>query len=216
MTMMGERKGHRVLGVLAGADASTEWLGRWARSADRIIAADGGANLLISAGVPPHVAIGDFDSIADFDQTFERIFVDDQDSSDCDKLIRYLAESQVEGATFVGIEGDRPDHVLGSLFSLAHAPFAVRIAFRTGFGWVARPRSPLRVKTRSGALISFMPLSSCSGVHFNGVQWPLVDAVVDIGRVSLSNRAIGDFVTVSIEQGSGLLFVEQDSEPNWT
>lgn len=216
MAMMVDRSGERVLGVLAGGDGSIDWLGRWAKSADRVVAADGAANRLVEAGVHPHIAIGDFDSIDDVDHGFERIYVDDQDCSDCDKLVRYLAQSGVTAATFVGVEGDRPDHVLASLFSLSQAPFAARIAFRTGFGWIVRAGEALSVSTELNGLISFLPLETCLGVRFEGVRWPLIDATVDSAHVSLSNRAQSDFASVRLTQGTGMLFVEGDSEPNWS
>lgn len=206
----------RVLGVLAGGDVSPTWLANWSNSADLVVAADGGADLLVTAGVPAEIAIGDLDSIQSQSYLRECIHNADQDTSDCDKLLSWLHTQGVNKVTLAGVEGDRLDHVLGTLASAARSPLEVRLAMRRGLGWIVK--DSLEVAVLPGELVSLMPLTLCQGVRLSGVQWPLEGVDLDVlGTVSLSNRAMSPLVNVSLETGVAVLFVlgERLETPLW-
>lgn len=218
--------GVNVLGVLAGNDMSTSLLKRWADSAEVVLAADAGADLLALAGTPPDVLIGDMDSSefppmvsdwVDIRRT-ELIRDDDQNTTDCEKLLK-LAESRgYNTITLAAVEGDRIDHLLSTLHSAAQSPLHVRIALRTGIGWVLNAGDEIEVATVPGRLVSLLPLTEIEGVQLSGVSWDLKDASMSpLGRRSISNRAVADHVHAKIFMGAGLFVVElpEEEAPLW-
>jgi thiamine pyrophosphokinase len=204
------------LGVLAGNYSTAELVRRWGESADRLYAADGGADLLIRAGLAPQAAIGDFDSISPAALTAVTLLQHepDQSLSDCDKLLNYSAALGVARITLLGAEGDRIDHMIGILQSAARqSRLCVRIAYEKQLADVLV--APVSKTWRIAGGFSLLPLSPCEGVNLTGAEWDLANARLDpLGLTSLSNRAAGP-VTISIQTGAAVLFRSYDGTPVW-
>jgi thiamine pyrophosphokinase len=194
-------------------------MGRWVLSADRTYAADGAANRLKRLNLPYHAVIGDFDSVQkEALEGIEAVHLPSQDLTDCDKILSYCVGKGHQNITLTGIEGSLPDHFLASLMSCARSPLNIRIAFRSGLGWIVRPGMPTRTATKPGARVSLLPLGACEGVSLKGVRWPLESATLrPDGHVSISNQAKNAEVSAAISAGCALLFLETgfDSEPVW-
>lgn len=210
----------RVLGVLAGRDVSKQLLLEWANTADRIIAADAGADLLLEVHALPHEVIGDMDSISfkARSATPNQILMTDQETTDCDKLLQRAADEGHAALTLAGVEGDLPDHVLAILQSAARSPLDIRLAYRRGLGWIIKPDRPRKLATKPGRRLSLLGLECCEGVHLNGCTWPLDDANLGLqGATSISNRTEANEVTVTMNKGAALLFIEfpTDEMPVW-
>ncbi len=216
----------KVLGVLAGRDMPTELLLRWAKSADVLLAADGGADLLLDAGVTPHRVIGDLDSTADPARITELAMREalqlehdaGQMRTDCDKLLDLAAREGFEEITLAGVEGDQLDHMLATLHSAARSPLRVRVALRTGVGWVLRDEESLSLPTVPGRRVSLLPLTRTEGVTMRGVEWPLEKSALDpLGKTSISNRSNADLVSIRLWEGALFLFLEMPPEeaPSW-
>lgn len=210
----------RVLGVLAGEDLSPGLLKRWADSADKVFAADRGADLCLEAGVIPDLVVGDLDSISD--EAKRRIgdvrLLEEQDTTDADKLLHTVASLGLGSITLTAIEGDLPDHALAVLHSAARSPLKTRFAYRRGIGWIMRGPAERIVESEDGRRISLLPITECSGVTLLGVQWPLSDANLHVGGLSsVSNRSEGPRVMAKIGLGVALLFAEYspDEVPIW-
>jgi len=210
----------KVLGVLAGHDMTADLLRRWADSADVLLAADAGADRLIEAGAIPHLILGDLDSISQKARScgVEVMPIDDQDSTDCDKLLRIAAGKGYSEVTLASVEGDSLDHLIGTVYSAARASVRVRLALRTGIGYVLH-EGEFALESRPGRRISLLPIVPCSGVCLQGVRWPLADAEMSpVGLVSISNEAVCNAVEAKIQSGAALLVAEypQEEMPRWT
>ena len=210
----------RVLGVLAGEDLPPALLRSWADSADRVFAADRGADLCLQAGVVPDMVVGDLDSISE--EAKRRIgdirLIDEQDSTDAEKLLQTVVSLGLREVTLTAIEGDLPDHALAVLHSAARSPLKIRFAYRRGIGWIMRGPAERIIESEDGRRISLLPITECSGVTLLGVQWPLSDANLHIhGLSSVSNRSEGPRVMAKIGAGVALLFAEYapDEVPIW-
>lgn len=209
----------RVLGVLAGTDISDEVMVAWARSADIVVAADGAANRLLAAGVTPTMIVGDLDSL---DPMVERSNLSiegdlDQETTDCDKLLDHVNRRYDQPQlSLIGLEGDRFDHVLSSLQSVARLYPTCRLVLRDGLAWLVRPGAPLRVASNVGQIVSLIPLLPCTGVAMGGVKWPPKSELSPLGATSISNIATEKEVLATLEQGLAL-FVQQtiSSMPSW-
>lgn len=193
----------KVLGVLAGRDLAPGALEAWLAWANRVVAADGGADLCRAAGREPDAIVGDLDSIADA----SGLTADpDQESSDADKLLAYLSKEGVEAVTLIGVEGDRLDHVLATLYSCARSSVRCRLALRNGMGFVLR--APAEKVSGPWGRVSLLPLGRCR-VTLLGVQWPLENATLDpLGLVSLSNASDPHLdLDLTVHEGAAALFL---------
>lgn len=203
--------------MLGGADGSLERLRAWGMGADRVFAADGGADRALAAGLMPEVIVGDLDSVSsDALSCGARVVrLPEQDRTDCDKLLAFADQEGIHAIALEGVEGDRMDHLLGTLGSCVRAPVAVRLVLRQGVGTVLRPGEVVHAPAEPDALVAMIPLMPCSGARLQGVQWPLEGASMDLGGlVSVSNRATAPVVLTSIESGAALLIVGGEG-PRW-
>lgn len=206
----------RVLGVLAGEDIASETLQAWVGWADVVIAADGGADTLARCGLKANTTIGDLDSISQESRNSQLHLIhdQDQDTTDCDKLLNLAARLGHSEITLCGVEGDLLDHMVGTLQSAARAPISVRLVLRRGLAQVLRGPASVAIQVAPGNRVSFVPIVPCGGVTFTGVHWELHDAVMDpLGLTSLSNRADAPQVNASIETGAAFLFWETTPLP---
>lgn len=218
--------GVNVLGVLAGTDMSTSQLNKWAGAADVLLAADAGADLLAEIGIQPGLVIGDMDSVKS-SQTIAKwiasgrtklIHDASQETTDCDKLLAAARQRGYEAITLAAIEGDRIDHLLSTLHSAAQSPLSVRLALRTGIGWILKSGDHVEVATKPGRLVSLLPISETEGVSLKGVEWPLIkERLAPLGRRSISNRATSEFVSARVIEGAALFVVElpEEEAPIW-
>jgi thiamine pyrophosphokinase len=210
--------GKRVLGVLAGGDMADGLLQAWVRSADLIVAADGAANRLVSAGITPHVIVGDLDSVASSVPGADILYDPDPSRTDCDKLLSLLVARGHEEVTLASVEGDLVDHFLATLQSSARSSLRVRLALRRGMGWLLKGGQSLTVRTRQGDRLSLLPLVDSRGATFEGAVWPLERADLSaLGLTSISNQATGEIVRAKLVEGAALLVVERAPEdlPDW-
>lgn len=166
----------------------------------------------------PDAVVGDLDSLEpDLLRRLPRVVrLDDQDTTDVDKLLRYVAGQGWGTVTLIGVEGDRLDHVLSSLGSGVACGLEVRVVLRTQFAHVLRPGRRV-FAPKPGRLVSLIPYPSCRA-SLSGVRWPLREADLSLGgAISVSNRAVEATVTVRLDAGTALLFLERmpEEEPEW-
>lgn len=209
----------RILGVLGGKDVSGAMFKLWAQSAHILVAADSGADFALDQGIRPHAIVGDMDSVSAsaLESGIDLYRIDDQNHTDCDKLLDLIHRWGHEAVTLIGIEGDRLDHVLATLHSCAKSPVRVRLAVRDGVGHVLEP-GKFRIPTVPGRRISFFPLHEARGVSATGLMWPLNDTILTIGNaISVSNLTEGESCDVEFESGSLLVLQEVPHErlPLW-
>lgn len=199
----------RTLGVLAGKDMPISLLEKWASSAKTILAADAGLDRLLEIGIQPDVVVGDFDSVRGLDRfQKERVHDTDENSTDTDKLLALARGRGVSTITLASVEGDQLDHMLAILQSAAKSPMKVRIALRTGVGWILKTGDEIVVETQAGRRVSLIPLEEVRGCELHGVKWSLSDAELHpSGRTAVSNVASDSLVKAAIGSGSAFLFV---------
>ncbi len=210
----------RVLGVLAGTDMPLRQIEAWALSAEVVLAADGGANVLGEMGLRVDAAVGDFDSItsAARQRAHEIKFDPNQDRSDCDKLLSLAVERGYSQITLCNVEGDRLDHVLATLQSAAKAPLSVRLALRSGLGLILTGAADVTLKAAPGETLSLLPLEHCEEVSLSGVAWPILNQALDArGANSLSNEVTAGAVNFRMDSGSVVLVLTSArlASPTW-
>jgi thiamine pyrophosphokinase len=182
--------------------------------ADLVIAADGGLDVAVAAGIHPGVLVGDLDSISpaglrwadSHDVTVERFPVD-KDRTDTALAIERAISSGLGHLVVLGGAGtDRLDHLLGTLGVLGHESLAgfESVAARLGAHriWIAHPGRTVELGEPEDTTLSLLAAHGpCNGVTITGVRWPLDNAELPAGTtLGISNEVVDD-VTISCSSG---------------
>lgn len=198
-----------LLGVLGGRDYDPVTLREWATRCDLVFAADGGATSILEEGMAPDVVIGDFDSSTPEVRAMakEVIFDPDQNTTDCDKLLGLARERGFSEMALIGVEGDRLDHVMATLQSVAKSGLHVKLILRGQVAEVLTGPVDVVRTTATGANISVLPLTRCHAVDLAGVVWPLEGADLSpVGANSISNRASAPEFRLRVTEGTVVCF----------
>jgi thiamine pyrophosphokinase len=172
---------------------------------ETVVAADSGADWMMSVGREPDLLIGDLDSVSD--ATRHALAPDkvrhiaEQDSTDFDKAVRSIAAPLIVG---IGFLGGQVDHLLAVMTVLARYPDrAIVLVGDQDVVCHVPPRItlPVPVETR----VSLYPMRPVDGAS-TGLHWPIDGLTMSPGtRVGTSNRATG---TVSlVMNGTGMLII---------
>lgn len=167
--------------------------------APTLVAADGGGDKCLAAGLIPEAVIGDLDSVSAATRAalpadaLHRIV--EQDSTDFGKSLRHIAAPLVLGA---GFAGPRIDHLLACLNALVrHADRRCILLAREDILFLAPPR--LRFQAPPGTRVSLFPMARMRG-RSDGLDWPIDGlTLAPDGRVGTSNRASGGTVTLETD-----------------
>jgi thiamine pyrophosphokinase len=166
--------------------------------APRLIAVDGGADLLLAAGAAPEAVVGDLDSLSSAARAAfaERLHpIAEQDSTDFAKALRTFPAPFAIGVGFVGA---RVDHFLACLSEMARREAPVVLLGAEDCVCIAPPRIALDVAP--GTRVSLWPLTEARG-RSDGLRWPIDGLALDpVGRVGTSNEAT-DRVDLTVEAG---------------
>jgi len=156
-----------------------------------LVAADGGANSCIAAGVEPCAVIGDLDSITDETRAAlpEAGIIEyaDQDITDFEKCLR-LIDAPFVIAT--GFTAGRLDHTLAVFSVLARRIGPPTLVLGNEDVAFAAPRQ-LVLDLPAGTRLSLFPMTPVKGSS-TGLRWPIDGLTLDPqGRLGTSNQASG-------------------------
>ena len=182
--------------------------------ASSLVAADGGANHAIAAGVTPHAVIGDLDSISPDVRAVipsDRVWhIAEQDSTDFEKSLQRIEAPLIIG---LGFGGGRLDHQLAAFHTLLR--FAAQPCILLMAGEVvclAPPRLSLPMAQQD--IVSLFPMLPTQG-QSTGLQWPIDDLTFAPGqRIATSNTAIGGLVTMAFDQPGMLMILPRATFPD--
>jgi thiamine pyrophosphokinase len=107
-------------------------------------------------------------------------------------------------STVVSGGGDRFDHVLGMVHSLASCALAVDTTLLIGTARLsyATYTKEFRINTQPGDIISLIPLGGDTTVTTTGLQWELTnDTLRSFASRGVSNISTDESVTISVPDG---------------
>lgn len=185
-------------------------------SADLLIAADHGADLLLSLGLTPHVLVGDMDSISAAARAcLEAAAVETlvlpaaKDDTDLEAALRLAVDRGAHSIDVLGVlGGPRVDHLVGAVFLLM-APWLadreVRLRDHSQELWLACGSTKLTGEP--GDLVSLLPLTAVvEAVRTEGLLYPLrSERLVQAASRGLSNELTGS--SAGVTHGEGILLV---------
>ena len=159
--------------------------------APTLIAADGGANFCLEAGLHPVAIIGDFDSFDPSDAEacsgIRQIRIDEQDTTDFEKcMTRIIAPFIVA----TGFTAGRVDHSMAVWSALARRVGPPTLVLGDDDVVFAAPRN-VTMSLAIGTRLSLFPLTPVTGRSM-GLEWPIDGLTLSpVGRLGTSNRVTG-------------------------
>ncbi|TCP41791.1 thiamine diphosphokinase [Rhodovulum marinum] len=189
------------IALVGGGFVNPNHLARVRALAGEVVAADGGADHALAAGLTPRLVVGDFDSISPASRAAlpaDRLHhVAEQDSTDFEKCLRAVKAPLILGLGFLG---ERIDHALAAMNVLARHPD--RRCILLGAADICFLCPPvLTLAPPLGSRLSLFPFGPVRG-HSTGLRWPIggIDFATE-GRVGTSNQVTGP-VRLRIETGA--------------
>lgn len=187
------------LTIIGGGDCTVEDIKLARTIAPTCVAADGGAHIALSSGMPLAAVIGDMDSISDDARAqipADRFhYIAEQDSTDFDKVLRHVSTPLAIG---VGFSGGQVDHALAALHTLVvYAHQRIILLCEQDIVFLCPPEMALSLD--AGTRVSLFPLGPVRGAS-TGLKWPIDGIDFAPGhRSGTSNRANGD-VTLTLDR----------------
>lgn len=171
-----------------------------------LVAADGGADAVLSRNLTPDAVIGDMDSLsaegrAGLPETVLH-HIAEQDSTDFEKCLTRIQAPLVMG---VGFTGRRIDHTMAVFNTLSRHPGRRCVLInKTEAITLLPPQIDLPVEP--GCRVSLFPMGHVTG-NSTGLEWPIdgVDFASD-GMIGTSNRATGK-VSLTLDAPKMLLLL---------
>jgi thiamine pyrophosphokinase len=166
----------------------------------RLVGADGGADVIVRAGLMPEAIVGDMDSLNNPEGWLARtrlIRISEQNTTDFEKAL-YSSRATVTVA--LGMTGKRFDHTLAALDSVTrHAPHRNIILVDEEDAALALT-GPFDFEVGEGERVSIYPLAPVRFKRSFGLKYPL-DGL---------KLAPGERIGTSNEATSGLFRIEPD------
>ena len=174
-----------------------------------VIAADGGLDHAVAAGVEPTHLVGDLDSLSAAGRMWayaHGLAIDehpaDKDRTDTELALEVAAAIGTGGLLLVGGIGERIDHLLGILLALggtaaAHFDAVRAVIGTTEFAVVHEGRRAV-LDLASGTTFSVLALhGACGHVEVHGAKWSLDGPLSPTEARGISNIAEGPVTVVS-------------------
>jgi thiamine pyrophosphokinase len=208
-------KGLHIVVIANGELSQPTRLARIVAQADKVVAADGGANWLVSQGRTPDVLIGDMDSIAP--QVLRALearhcqllrHARDKDETDTELALMHAAKLGARRITLLGALGGRADHALANVLLLAIPQLAgieATIFDGTSYLWILRKQG--RVRGEVGDTVSLLPLQGdAEGIVTEGFRYPLQHETLRFGLArGVSNVLLDPVGEITLQRGMLLI-----------
>lgn len=177
--------------------------------ADRIIAADGGANRLLAIGWEPHAVVGDMDSVLGSTRRLlpraKFVLRKNPNHTDLEKALEYAVGSGCTHATVVGATVGRLDHVLAATMALLEWSGRLRLQFVDADFTTELVRRSIRFRAPKGTLVSLFAPREARGVTTRGLRWELRRKTLRPSTLGIHNYVARSPASVSVEAGELLL-----------
>jgi thiamine pyrophosphokinase len=187
---------------------------RWVRPGDCIIAADGGTQHALAAGLMPAHVTGDLDSLSPAQRakleaagTILHAHPPAKDETDLELALTWAAsQPEMEEIVILGALGGRPDQMLANLLLLALPSLAgCKVTIADG-AWTIRclrGGETVTVHGKPGDTLSLLPFGGdAAGVTTHGLAYPLHNETLFFGPArGVSNAFNGQIAAVSLRAG---------------
>jgi len=189
-----------LLVIVGGGNVDLELLKELYLRGARLVGADGGADMIVRAGLMPEAIVGDMDSLNNPEGWLARtrlIRIREQDTTDFEKA---LYSSMATVTVALGMTGRRFDHTLAALDSMARHARDRNIILVDEDDIALALSGPFDFEVAEGERVSIHPLAPVRFKRSFGLKYPL-DGL---------KLAPGERTGTSNEATSGLFRIEPD------
>ena len=191
-----------LLVLVGGGSVDSELLLELYASGGRLVGVDGGADVIVEAGLKPEVIIGDFDSLRDplgwLGKT-RLIQIPEQETTDFEKAL-YSTRAPVTVA--IGMTGRRFDHTLAALDAVSRYASKRKIVLVDEDDLALALADPFSFEVDPGERVSVHPLAPITFWSSAGLEYPLDAVKLAPGiRTGTSNRALDGPFSIVPEEG---------------
>jgi len=176
---------------------------------------DKGVFTLLSLGITPHYAFGDFDSVSreEWEQIENKVsnlrkYKPEKDETDMELALDWALTKEPARIQIFGATGGRLDHFLGNVQMLLKAEINqlfthIEIIDRQNHLYVKGPGSHTIEKILEKKYISFIPVTpTVMGLTLEGFKYPLSNCHISLGStLCISNELLSSSGTFSISEG---------------
>ena len=200
----------RALVVANGEPPSAELLQALARPGTLVVAADGGVDKALAAGLHVDAVVGDLDSAS---ASAHHLLPKDVfhhagalDQTDLEKAIAFCIASGCEAIDVTAAGGGRADHALANLsvLRLFRGKAALRIV--DDLFDVCLVSGEEQIDSPAGTVVSLVAIGRCTGVSTHGLRWDLSEHTLEFSPLGVHNEVLTPPATVSVRAGDLLLF----------
>lgn len=200
--------------VTGGTAPESTLLRDQTRQAEKLIAADGAADLLVREGIVPHVLIGDFDTASK--ESIETLLrqgtkvvrlPSHKNMTDTEAAVDYAIVSGADSITILGALGTRADHMLSNIGMLLRArKKGVDCRIIDEFNEIETAARDYTLNGFPGQTISILPLTGDLTVTASGLEYPLEQLELPFGSSrGVSNRMKDNTARLFISGGIALI-----------
>ncbi|HYK73696.1 MAG TPA: thiamine diphosphokinase [Pseudoneobacillus sp.] len=186
------------------------------------VGVDRGVFILLSKGIKPSYAFGDFDSVSD--QEFKLVekesehlhkFIPEKDETDMELALNWALAQNPDEIKIFGATGGRLDHFFGNVQLLSKGiekDVHISIIDKKNIMYLKSPGTYTLPKLSDKKYISFLPFSqSVEKITLEGFKYSLNDRNISIGStLCISNELIADYGTYSFLSGILIVIRSQD------
>jgi thiamine pyrophosphokinase len=188
------------------------------------IGVDRGVFTLLSYGITPFYAFGDFDSVSkeemDYIETevkYLKKYRPEKDETDMEIALKWAIEKKPLEVRIFGATGGRMDHFFANiqLFAKWFAEYPTcefSIIDKQNIIFFKAPGHHTLAKMENKKYISFLPFSdSIEGLTLTGFKYSLIDRNISFGStLCISNELISNYGTYSFTNGILIVIRSQD------
>lgn len=200
---------NKVLLVLNGI-LDKNFLAETAKNYSFIIAADGGANKCLKAGVMPNIVVGDLDSITPKNKALLKNRLKQvarQDNSDFEKALDYLKTLNPKQVDIILAVGGRFDFCFSNFLAASAYLKYFDIRFLLPDATLYLLSKGAKIKAAKNARVSLIALEEIKNISTANLVFALKNESLSIGQRGLSNIAKGNF-SVNFKNGKLQVYVE--------
>jgi thiamine pyrophosphokinase len=179
------------------------------------VGVDRGVYTLLTRGVKPDIAFGDFDSVSENEfsiiQTAVhelKTFKPEKDETDMEYALNWAVEQSPDLIRIFGATGGRLDHMFANIQLLInpimqHRDVQVEVIDQKNIIYLKAPGTYPINKIPNKKYISFIPISDeVNGITLKGFKYPLTECHIRLGStLCISNELINDCGTFSFSKG---------------
>ena len=200
---------NKVLLVLNGS-FNKDFLVQTAKNYSFILAADGGANKCLKAGIKPNMVIGDLDSITPKNKEILKDClkqVTRQDNSDFEKALDYLKTLKPKQVDIILSWGGRFDFCFSNFLAASMYLKYFDIRFLLPEATVYLLARSAKIKAKKDTRVSLISLEEIKNISTQNLIYSLKNESLKPCQRGLSNIAKGNFA-VNFKHGKLLVYVE--------